>query len=244
MIEEKRGSPHIAKTIAFLGRVVFVALLTTLGPGYASAQDPEEMLIANIAGNSYVMRNFDKAHQEKDRQRIKAGELRTKGERLELPIIIYSYDANGRVQDSSSTVYSCSPGQKQMLAVVLPFALKRPKSTIKITDVNAPDLYPDQWNGITPLPDRTLKLDIEGGWAGFFGARSEVVYADRLLTPTGSSTYTISGTLTISSYAWGINVSTIIFKTSESVERKVGLVHLEFRKANGEHSTIELEQKN
>jgi len=242
MIEEKRGSPRIAKTMAFLGRVVFVALLTTLGPGYASAQDPEEMLIANIANNSYLLRNFDKAHQEKDRQLIKAGELRTKGERLELPVRIYSYDANGQLQDSSSTTYSCSPGQKQMLAVVLPYALKGAKSTIRITDMNAPDLYPEQWNGITPLPDRTLKLDIEGGWAGFFGARSEVVYAVRVLTPTGPTSYAISGTLTISTYAWGINVSTIRFKTKENVDRKVGLVHLEFRKANGEHSTIELEQ--
>lgn len=242
MSEAKAGSPSIAIPFAFLSRSVFVLLLMTLGSTLASAQDHGAMLISNIAGNSYILRNFDKAHKEKDRQRIKTGELRTKGERLELPVIVYSYGADGLLQDSSSATYSCSPSQKQMLAVVLPYALKGSKSTIRITDVNSGDLYPEQWNGITPLPDRTLKLSIEGGWAGFFGARSDVVYADRVLTPTGSSTYTISGTLTIASYAWGINVSNIRFKTKEDVDRKVGLVQLEFRKANGEHTTIELER--
>ena len=110
MIEEKEGTPRSTIPFACLGRVVFVVLLLALGPTLASAQDSGAMLISNIAGNSYVLRNFDKAHKEKDRQRIKVGELRTKGERLELPVSIYSYDADGLLQDSSSTTYTCSPG--------------------------------------------------------------------------------------------------------------------------------------
>ncbi len=233
--------PHSTLTAGRLYRIGILLLSWLVCPTTSTAQGSTEMLIGMIAGNNYTINTTDRRGKEDGWEVVKVGTTRTRAERLELPMDIFSYNEKGRLQDSTRTIYTCTPGERQMVLVLLPFATQRPKSTIRITDVNAPDLYPQKWNGTMALPDRTMSLDIEGGVAGFFGANSKVVYTGRVLTPTGPSSYRITGTLTVSTYAWGINVSNITFRITEVIDLKVGVVRQDLHRTNGAHTTVKLQ---
>lgn len=173
-------------------------------------------------------------------QIFEAGKIFQKNNDYILPITIYSYEKDGKLKDKNNTSYKCNPENREMLIAVLPHIGKSADTKLKVTDVSTSKLYPDNLKGIIKLDDYYFTLNIEGGLAGFFGTRSKVVLTDRSVKQVSSNEYSFTGAISIKSYAWGVNISTLKYRLTEKLDLNKGIVYQKMVESSGDYFTLEL----
>ena len=248
-VKDQKSLIMLLRNISYIQRIfsyglvcIIQIILLQLCTGRLTAQVAESMITEVIEGNVYVFKDFDARNKIKNFEIYKVGKILQEGNIYILPIAIYSYDENGRLQDSTHTSYKCERDGQQMLMTILFHAGKNSGSRINIIQTNTTQLYPRQINKTTQLNDFSYKLKIEGGFAGTMGASRDIIFYEREAKPLLSSKYSINGKMTSKTYVLGFKVSTVQYNYTETVEMATGIIFQKFIKPDGDYFTIELKE--
>ena len=130
-----------------------IILLAVLLPAHLlHAQQSEEMLLFEIDDNEYKKCNYNKEGELESFQKLLVGSIEENDETYRLPVELYSYNAEGELQDSTKTLYTCRPDEQQVLLNVFPFTDYDKGSEIKVNLLDSKTFYP-----ISPEPGWEMK---------------------------------------------------------------------------------------
>ena len=208
------------------------------------AQDSKEMLILQIEGNTYLRESFDKAGKVISKDLLKVGKLNRLQDKLTVNVKVYNYGKNGNIEDSSETKYTCNPNEEKILMNIFPFAAFSSDKTVKVQLNSEFELYPNPMKVDVTLDDIAFTVLIEGGALGFFGTNSEGTIANRKVVAYNpdSDAYTLTSTITIKSFLFGLNVNTISYVLREQINPNKGVLKQVFKEPSGEYFTVKRKQ--
>jgi hypothetical protein len=200
-------------------------------PGTVTAQQAQKMLLFEIDGNRYEKLNFNKQGELQSVQKLTIGSIQEKESIYQLPVKLYSYNAEGEPQDSTKTIYTCRPDEQQVLLNVFPFTDYGKGSEIKVNLLDSKTFYP-----ISPEPGWEMKpiefaLNIDKGLVGFLGGKSKItIYERRVVSNDTLQTeqYQINSRVDIGVYVMGIKVKGFGYSVIEIIAKDRGIIWQKF----------------
>lgn len=225
----------------FLSIVVLAVLLPT---HLLHAQQSEEMLLFEIDGNEYKKCNYSKEGELESYQKLIVGSIQENTNTYRLPVELYSYSADGELQDSTITLYTCRPDEQQVLLYVFPFTDYGKGSEIKVNLLDTKTFYP-----VSPEPGWEMRpiefaLNIDKGLVGFLGGKSKITIKDRKVVSNDtlqSGQYQINSEVDIGVYVLGIKMKKFGYRVIEIIERNRGIIWQKFTsKDDGSYFVIRL----
>tara|TARA_R100000908_G_C3751482_1_gene146052 strand:- start:1084 stop:1839 length:756 start_codon:yes stop_codon:yes gene_type:complete len=220
----------------FLMRIITyflsIILLAVLLPVHLlQAQQSEEMLLFEIDGNRYKKCNYSKEGELESYQKLIVGSIQENTNTYRLPVELYSYNANGELQDSTKTLYTCRPDEQQVLLNVFSFTDYGKGSEIKVNLLDSKTFYP-----ISPEPGWEMKpiefaLNIDKGLVGFLGGKSKItIYERRVVSNDTLQTeqYQINSGVDIGVYVMGIKVKGFGYRVIEIIDKDRGIIWQKF----------------
>jgi hypothetical protein len=216
----------------------FVAILMMTGflflwthPGTVTAQQAQKMLLFEIDGNRYEKLNFNKQGELQSVQKLIIGSIQEKESIYQLPVKLYSYNAEGEPQDSTKTIYTCRPDEQQVLLNILPFTDYGKGSKIKVNLLDTNAFYPT-----APEPGWEMKpiefaLNIDKGLVGFLGGKSKITIHERRVVSNDTlqtEQYQINSGVDIGVYVMGIKVKGFGYSVIEIIAKDRGIIWQKF----------------
>ncbi|SHG37079.1 hypothetical protein SAMN05443144_12621 [Fodinibius roseus] len=222
-----------------------IILLAVLLPAHLlHAQQSEEMLLFEIDDNEYKKCNYNKEGELESFQKLLVGSIEENDETYRLPVELYSYNAEGELQDSTKTLYTCRPDEQQVLLNVFPFTDYGKGSEIKVNLLDTKTFYP-----VSPEPGWEMKpiefaLNIDKGLVGFLGGKSKITIFDRRVVSNDTlqaGQYQINSEVDIGVYVLGIKMKGFGYRVFEIIERNRGIIWQKFTsKDDGSYFVIRL----
>jgi hypothetical protein len=197
----------------------------------AEAQQSRQMLLFEIDGNRYEKRNFNKEGELQSFQRLLVGSIEENDDAYRLPIELYSYNAEGELQDSTKTIYICEPGEKKVLLNIFSFTDYAEGSKIKVNLLDTNAFYPAAPDPGWEMEPIEFALNIDKGLVGFLGGKSKITMDDRRVVPNDTlqtGQYQINSSVNIGVYVWGIKVKGFGYRVIEIIDGKRGIVWQKF----------------
>lgn len=200
----------------------------------AEAQQ-SRMLLFEIDNNQYEKRNFNKEGELQSYQKLMVGSIEENDDIYRLPVELYSYNAEGELQDSSKTIYTCEPGEKEVMLNIFSFTDYAEGSEIKVNLLDTNAFYP-----LNPKPGWEMEpiefaLNIDKGLVGFLGGKSKIKMYDRHVVPNDTlqtGQYQINSSVNIGVYVWGIKVKGFGYRVIEIIDGKRGIGWQKFTSEN------------
>ncbi|HCD53663.1 MAG TPA: hypothetical protein DEQ34_14545 [Balneolaceae bacterium] len=209
-----------------------IILLAVLLPAHLlHAQQSEEMLLFEIDDNEYKKCNYNKEGELESFQKLLVGSIEENDETYRLPVELYSYNAEGELQDSTKTLYTCRPDEQQVLLNVFPFTDYDKGSEIKVNLLDSKTFYP-----ISPEPGWEMKpiefaLNIDKGLVGFLGGKSKItIYERRVVSNDTLQTgqYQINSEVDLGVYVLGIKMKGFGYSVIEIIDKDRGIIWQKF----------------
>ncbi|WP_020404869.1 hypothetical protein [Gracilimonas tropica] len=195
------------------------------------AQQSTEMLLFEIDGNRYQKCNYNKDGQVQSSEKFMVGSIDQQTDIYRLPVKLYSYNAEGELQDSTKTIYTCKPDEQQVLLNVFPFTDYGKGSEIKVNVKDEKAFYP-----VNPKTDWKMKpiefsLKIDKGLVGFLGGNSKITIYDRQVVindtlQTGQ--HQINSSVDLGVYVLGVKVKGFRYRVMEIIEKNKGIIWQKF----------------
>ncbi|MGK7370875.1 MAG: hypothetical protein ACNS64_11740, partial [Candidatus Halalkalibacterium sp. M3_1C_030] len=156
---------------------------------------------------------------------------------------LYSYNAEGELQDSTKTLYTCRPDEQQVLLNVFPFTDYGKGSEIKVNLLDTKTFYP-----VSPEPGWEMKpiefaLNIDKGLVGFLGGKSKITIFDRRVVSNDTlqaGQYQINSEVDIGVYVLGIKMKGFGYRVIEIVDKERGIIRQKFTSDDGSYFMIRL----
>lgn len=222
---------------------VLIVLVGILGIGnYVFAQQAE-MLLFEIAGNRYERQNFDKTGKLKSMQVLNVGSIIKEKDNYRLPVEIISYDNNGKIKDTTRTIYTCNPDEKRIFVNIFPYSDYGSGGEIKVKAEDSNSFYPvdpDTGWGMNPIH---FEMRINEGFLGFLGGKSKIKMYNRHIVANdtlAADQYEMNSKVELGVYVMGIKVSGLEYQVSEIVDKKRGLIYQKFRAGDGSYFVIKM----
>ena len=195
------------------------------------AQQPGEMLLFEIDGNRYEKRSYNTKGELQSFHKLIIGSIEKQTKIYRLPVDLYSYNAEGELQDSTKTIYSCQPDEQQVLINVLPFTDYGKGSEIKINLLDTKAFYP-----VSPEPGWEMdtfeySLKIDKGLVGILGGNSKISIYERQVVSNDTlqaGQYQINSNVDLNVYVLGIKVKGFRFSVIEIIDSEKGIVWQKF----------------
>tara|TARA_R110002072_G_scaffold241207_1_gene400071 strand:+ start:26988 stop:27512 length:525 start_codon:yes stop_codon:yes gene_type:complete len=143
------------------------------------ARQSREMLLFEIDGNRYKKRNFNKQGELESFQKLLVGSIEENDDIYKLPVELYSYNAEGELQDSTKTIYTCKPEEQKILLNVFPFTDYGKGNEIKVKLLDTKTFYPVSPESGWEMESIEFSLNIDKGLVGFLGGKSKITMYDR-----------------------------------------------------------------
>jgi hypothetical protein len=225
--------------VAFITSVLFITLTAF---SLANAQNTQ-MLLFEIDGNQYKKSNYNKEGELQSYQKLIVGSIEKQADTYQLPVELYSYNAEGELQDSTKTIYTCKPDEQRVLLNVFPFTDYGKGSEIKVDLLDTKTFYP-----VAPEPGWEMEsiefaLKIDKGLVGFLGGKSKIKMYDRHVVPNDtlqSGQYEINSNVDLGVYVLGIKVKGFGYKVLEIVDKDRGIIQQKFTSEDGSYFVIRL----
>src|SRR5699024_4234565 len=90
----------------------------------------------------YEKCNYNKEGELESSQKLMVGSIEEKPDIYRLPVELYSYNIEGKLQDSTKTIYTCRPDEQKVLLNVFSFTDYAEGSEIKVDLVDTNAIYP------------------------------------------------------------------------------------------------------
>ena len=209
-----------------------IILLAVLLPAHLlHAQQSEEMLLFEIDDNKYKKCNYNKEGELESFQKLLVGSIEENDDTYRLPVELYSYNAEGELQDSTKTLYTCRPDEQQVLLNVFPFTDYGKGSEIKVNLLDTKTFYP-----VSPEPGWEMKsiefaLNIDKGLVGFLGGKSKITIYDRRVVSNDTlqaGQYQINSEVDLGVYVLGIKMKGFGYQVIEIIEKGRGIIWQKF----------------
>ncbi|MEO6902664.1 MAG: hypothetical protein ABI315_05870 [Bacteroidia bacterium] len=222
--------------------IILAIIALMLNADFIFSQNIQEMFMYQIDGNKYEKTSYDKKDNIISTQIIEAGTVQKKGSKYILPVKIFSYDKDGKLEDTYETNYSCEPSEGKLFMHVFPLSNKENYTNVSIRLLSENNFYPVDMGVKNLLPDISFSMDIEGGVLGFFGANSKINISDRKISneEIESKNYYIKEKMEINAYMFGFKIKTINYSVKETFNFLTGIIQQEYRKNSGEYFVITL----
>jgi hypothetical protein len=221
-----------------------IILLAVLLPAHLlHAQQSEEMLLFEIDDNKYKKCNYNKEGELESFQKLLVGSIEENDDTYRLPVELYSYNAEGELQDSTKTLYTCRPDEQQVLLNVFPFTDYGKGSEIKVNLLDTKTFYP-----VSPEPGWEMKpiefaLNIDKGLVGFLGGKSKITIYDRRVVSNDTlqtGQYQINSDVDLGVYVLGIKVKGFAYGVIEIVDKERGIIRQKLTSDDGSYFMIRL----
>lgn len=230
------------RIITFFLSIIFLAGL--ISAHTLHAQQSGEMLLFEIDGNRYEKRDYTSEGELQSFQKFMIGSIEKQPEIYRLPVDLYSYNAEGELQDSTKTIYSCRPEEQQVLINVFPFTDYGKGSEIKVKLLDMNTFYPADPEPGWEMKPLEFEMNIEKGLAGFLGGKSKINIYDRRVVSNDTlqaGQYEINSNVDMSVYVLGVKVKGLSFQVTEIIDDDKGIIWQKFtRKDDDSYFVIRL----
>jgi len=227
--------------IFFLNTIILLGLIPVHS---LHAQQSGEMLLFEIDSNRYEKRNFNKQDQLQSSQKLIVGSIEETEDIYRLALELYSYNAEGELQDSTKTTYSCRPDEQQVLLNIFPFSDYGNGNEIKVKLLDTNTFYPIAPELGWEMEPIEFALNIDKGLVGFLGGKSKInIYERRVVSNDTLQTgqYEINSQVNFSVFVLGIKMKEIAFQVIEIIDKDRGIIWQKFtRKDDDSYFVIRL----
>jgi hypothetical protein len=189
------------------------------------------MLLFEIDGNRYEKRDYNSGGKLQSFQKFLIGSIEKQPEIYRLPVDLYSYNAEGELQDSTKTIYSCRPEEQQVLINVFPFTDYGKGSEIKVKLLDMNTFYPADPEPGWEMKPLEFEMNIEKGLVGFLGGKSKINMYDRQVVPNDTlqaGQYQINSEVDLGVYVLGIKMKGFEYRVIEIIDKSQGIIWQKF----------------
>ena len=235
----------MGKTCCQLGLVFGFGLLAYLMINFeANAQQSGQMILFEIDNNQYQKCNYNKEGELQSYEKFNVGSIEEKTDIYRLPVELYSYNAEGELQDSTKTIYTCRPDEQQVLLNVFPFTDYGKDREIKVNLLDTNAFYPSAPEPGWEMESIEFALNIDKGLVGFLGGKSKITIYDRLVVPNDTlqaGQYQINSEVDLGVYVLGIKMKGFGYQVIEIIDKDRGIIWQKFTsKDDGSYFVIQL----
>ncbi|WP_148898652.1 hypothetical protein [Fodinibius salinus] len=189
------------------------------------------MLLFEIDSNQYKKCNYNKQGELQSFQKLLVGSIEEEADNYRLPVELYSYSAQGELQDSTKTIYTCQPEEQKVLLNIFPFTDYGKGSQIKVNVEDEKAFYP-----VNPETDWEMKpiefsLNIDKGLVGFLGGNSKITMYDRRVVANDTlqiGQYQINSAVDLGVYVLGIKIKGFGYHVVEIINKNQGIIWQKF----------------
>jgi hypothetical protein len=209
----------------------FIILAGSLPANTLHAQQSEEMLLFEIDGNEYKKCNYNKEGELQSFEKFMVGSIEKKTNTYRLPVELYSYNAEGELQDSTKTLYTCRPDERRILLNVFPFTDYGKGSEIKVNLLDTNAFYPVAPEPGWEMGSINFQMNIDKGLVGFLGGKSKINMYDRRVVPNDTlqaGQYQINSEVDLGVYVLGIKMKGFEYRVIEIIDKKQGIIWQKF----------------
>lgn len=211
-------------------KLFFIFCLLTLFPSFSVGQDTK-MPIFEIDGNQYKKCNYNNEGELKSYEKFILDSIEKQSDLYRLPIELYSYNAEGELQDSTKTIYTCRPDEQKVLLNVFPFTDYGKGSEVKVNLLDTNSFYP-----IAPEPGWKMEtiefeMNIDKGLVGFLGGKSKINIYNRHVVPNDTlqaDQYQINSEVNLGVYVLGIKMKEFGYQVIEIIAKNQGIIWQKF----------------
>jgi hypothetical protein len=216
------------KKVFTLFAVLLFINITFCSPAIAQNS---RMLLFEIDGNRYKKCNYNKKGELQSFQKLLVGSIEEKPDIYRLPVELYSYNAEGAIQDSAKTIYTCRPEEQRVLLNVFPFTDYAKGSEIKVSLADTNAFYPAAPEPGWKMEPIEFQMKIDKGLVGFLGGKSKISMYDRHVTPNDTlqtGQYEINSKVDLGVYVLGLKVKGFGYRVIEIVDEDQGIIWQKF----------------
>lgn len=202
-----------------------------------------EMLLFEIDENQYEKCNFDQKGELQSYQKLKVGSISQRNDIYRLPVELFSYNAEGELQDTTKTIYTCNPNEQNIFVNIFPYSDYGKGGEIKVKSEDSNSFYPVDPDAGWQMGPIHFEMKINKGIVGFLGGKSKIKMYDRHVVPNdtlAAGRYEIDSKVELSVYVMGIKVKGLDYRVSEIVDKERGLVYQKFMAGDGSYFVIRL----
>jgi hypothetical protein len=217
------------RIITFFLSIIFLAGL--ISAHTLHAQQSGEMLLFEIDGNRYEKRDYTSGGELQSFQKFMIGSIEKQPEIYRLPVDLYSYNAEGELQDSTKTIYSCRPEEQQVLINIFPFTDYGKGSEIKVKLLDMNTFYPADPEPGWEMKPLEFEMNIEKGLVGFLGGKSKINMYGRQVVPNDTlqaGQYQINSEVDLGVYVLGIKMKGFGYQVIEIIDKSQGIIWQKF----------------
>jgi len=226
--------------------IVFLAMLLPATPShdYLPSQSTVQnrMFIYDIAGHTYIKRDHSADSSLTGYQRFQIGGLQKSDSLLRVPVMVRTYNKEGKITDSLETQYICKPEVQTVLLNIITLMSSGNQKTITISRHGEGIIFPLIGSTQNSLSNLSFTMDLKGGVIGFLGGTSKLAITNRKITRIDSVSYKYSSEVSLSVYVLGIRVKRFFYYSEEKLNTRHGLTEQLFRKKDGSYSIIRIER--
>lgn len=217
------------RIITFFLSIIF---LVGLFPAqHLHAQQSRQMLLFEIDGNRYKKCNYNNMGELESYEKFIIGSIEEQSELYRLPVDLYSYSAEGELQDSTRTLYTCQPTEQQVLLNVFPFTEHGKGSEIKVNLLDTNMFYPVAPDSSWEMEPIEFDLNIDKGLVGFLGGKSKVTIYERRVVPNDTlqaGQYQVNSEVDLGVYVLGIKMKGFGYHVIEIIDKDRGIIWQKF----------------
>lgn len=229
------------RIITFFLSIIFLAGL--IPAHILHAQQSGEMLLFEIDGNRYEKRDYNSGGELQSFQKFMIGSIEKQPEIYRLPVDLYSYNAEGELQDSTKTIYTCRPDERRILLNVFPFTDYGKGSEIKVNLLDTNTFYPADPEPGWEMKPLEFEMNIEKGLVGFLGGKSKINMYDRQVVPNDTlqaGQYQINSEVDLGVYVLGIKMKGFDYRVIEIIDKSQGIIWQKFTSEDDSYFVIRL----
>ncbi|MDR8391447.1 hypothetical protein NC796_09875 [Aliifodinibius sp. S!AR15-10] len=196
-----------------------------------SAQQSRKMVLFEIDNNRYKKCNYNKEGELESFQKLVVGSIEEQSDNYRLPVELYSYNAEGELQDSTRTIYTCRPDEQQVLLNVFPFTDYGKGSEIKVNLLDTNAFYPTAPKPGWEMEPIEFALNIDKGLVGFLGGKSNVrIYSRQVVSndTLQAGQYQINSEVDLGVYVLGIKMKGFGYQVIEIIDKDRGIIRQKF----------------
>ena len=225
--------------------IIFLAILLPATPlhDHLSSQSPVQnrMFIYDIAGHTYVKKDFNGDSSLTGYQQFQIGGLQKSDSLLRVPVRVRTYNREGKMTDSLETQYICKPEVQTVLLNIITLMPSGGQKTITISRHGKGIIFPAATNTQKRLSNLSFTMELKGGVIGFLGGKTKLAVTNRKITRIDSVSYKYSSEISLSVYVLGIRVKQLVYYAEERLDTRHGLTRQILRNKGGSYSIIQIE---
>lgn len=201
------------------------------------------MLLYEIDGNRYKKSNYDAKGQLESFQILNVGSIEPKGNIYKLPVEIINYNKDGIPQDTTKTLYTCDPADREIFVNIFPYSNYAQGGEIKVRPLDTNSFYPVDPTVGWKMEPLHFEMKINEGVVGFLGGKSKVKMYSRQVVKNDTlsgTRYEIDSNVNVGIYVLGIKVKNFDYRVIEILEKQRGLIFQKFLSEDQSYFSIRL----